>query len=321
MLQHPEDVAECTLQPLRRYPMDAAILFSDILVIAQALNIKVTMPGGVGILVPNPLAGPEEVATRVPTLDEITPEFINDKLGVVLESVKLIRSKMVEENISVPLIGFSGAPFTLMFYMIGGSSKKNKEAGMTWLNEHPDESRTLLKTLTKIIIEYMAGQVESGAHMLQLFEAMGMMLEEKEFYEFAMPCLGEIAVELKKRYPDVPLLVFSRGACYANEELSKLGFDVVTMDGDVNRTTARAVVDGRCGLQGNYDPRELIEDNGKTPETVRETTKALLEALGPQRLIANLGEGLGGKESPELVQVFIDTIHSESEAMIKEAAN
>lgn len=192
---------------------------------------------------------------------------------------------------------------------------------MTWLNEHPDESRTLLKTLTKIIIEYMAGQVESGAHMLQLFEAMGMMLEEKEFYEFAMPCLGEIAVELKKRYPDVPLLVFSRGACYANEELSKLGFDVVTMDGDVNRTTARAVVDGRCGLQGNYDPRELIEDNGKTPETVRETTKALLEALGPQRLIANLGEGLGGKESPELVQVFIDTIHSESEAMIKEAAN
>lgn len=214
MLQYPEDVAECTLQPLRRYPMDAAILFSDILVIAQALNIEVTMPGGVGILVPNPLAGPEEVATRVPALDEITPEFINDKLGVVLESVKLIRSKMVEENISVPLIGFSGAPFTLMFYMIGGSSKKNKEAGMTWLNEHPDESRTLLKTLTKIITEYMASQVESGAHMLQLFEAMGMMLEEKEFYEFAMPCLEEIAVELKNRYPDVPLLVFSRGAWY-----------------------------------------------------------------------------------------------------------
>lgn len=108
---------------------------------------------------------------------------------------------------------------------------------------------------------------------------------------------------------------------YANEELSKLGFDVVTMDGDVDRSTARAIVDGRCGLQGNYDPRELIEENEKTPETVRATAKALLEDLGPQRLIANLGEGLGGKESPELVKVFIDTIHSESEAMIKEAAN
>ncbi len=212
MLAHPEDVAECTLQPVRRYSMDAAILFSDILVIAEALNIEVTMPGGVGILVPNPLACPEEVATRVPTMDEITPAFIDDKLGVVLESVKLIRSKMTEENIDVPLIGFSGAPFTLMFYMIGGSSKKNKEAGMKWLNEHPDESRTLLNVLTKIIIEYMSAQVKSGAHMLQLFEAMGMMLEEKEFEEFALPCLEKIAIELKKRYPDVPLMVFARGA-------------------------------------------------------------------------------------------------------------
>ena len=212
MLSYPEDVAECTLQPLRRYSMDAAILFSDILVIAEALNIEVTMPGGVGILVPNPLAGPEEVATRVPKVEDITPAFINDKLGVVLESVKLIRSKMTEENIDVPLIGFSGAPFTLMFYMIGGSSKKNKEAGMKWLNEHPVESKQLLDVLTKIIIEYMSAQVESGAHMLQLFEAMGMMLEEKEFYDFAMPCLEKIGVELKKRYPDVPLMVFTRGA-------------------------------------------------------------------------------------------------------------
>lgn len=104
---------------------------------------------------------------------------------------------------------------------------------------------------------------------------------------------------------------------YANEKLSQLSFDVVTMDGDVDRSTARAVVGDRCGLQGNYDPRELIKENGKTPETVQETAKALLEELGPQRLIANLGEGLGGKESPELVQVFIDTIHSHSETMIK----
>ena len=192
--------------------MDAAILFSDILVIAEALGIEVTMPGGVGILVPNPLSGPEEVHTRIPKMEEITEEFIDETLGTVLESVKLIRSKMVEENISVPLIGFSGAPFTLMFYMIGGSSRKNKTAGMQWLNDHPDESRTLLDILTKIIIEYMSAQVRSGAHMLQLFEAMGMMLEEQEFEEFALPCLEKIAIELKARYPDVPLMVFSRGA-------------------------------------------------------------------------------------------------------------
>ena len=212
MLKYPEDVAECTLQPIRRYPLDAAILFSDILVIAQALSIEVTMPGGVGILVPNPLTGPEEVATRIPSLSEITPEFIQDKMGVILESIKLIRKKMKEENIDIPLIGFSGAPFTLMFYMIGGSSRKNLDIGKKWLNEYPEESQKLLDVLTNIITEYMSAQVESGAHMLQLFEAMGMMLEEKEFYEFAMPCLGKIATELKSRYPDVPLMIFTRGA-------------------------------------------------------------------------------------------------------------
>ncbi|GFH48324.1 hypothetical protein CTEN210_04800 [Chaetoceros tenuissimus] len=168
----------------------------------------------------------------------------------------------------------------------------------------------------------MSAQEEAGAHMLQLFEAMGMMLEEKEFYEFAMPCLEKIATELKSRYPDVPLMVFTRGACYANEKLSKMGFDVVTMDGDVDRSTARATVGDRCGLQGNYYAAELIEENGKTPETVKETAKALIDELGPQRLIANLGEGLGlgGKESTDLVQVFVDTIHEYSEAKIKESA-
>lgn len=318
MLKVPEDVAECTLQPCRRYPMDAAILFSDILVIAEALSIEVTMPGGVGILVPNPLAGPEEVATRIPSIDEITPAFIEDKMGVILDSVKLIRKKMAEEDISIPLIGFSGAPFTLMFYMIGGSSKKNLDIGMKWLNEYPEESQKLLDVLTNIIIEYMSAQVEAGAHMLQLFEAMGMMLEEKELYEFSVPCLEKIATELKRRYPDVPLLVFSRGACYANEKLSHMGFDVVTMDGSIDRSTARATVGDRCGLQGNYDPAELVEANGKTAETVQETAKQYIDDFGPQRLIANLGEGLGGKESTDLVKVFIDTIHDYSEQKIKE---
>jgi len=316
MISNPKDVAECTLQPLRRYPVDAAILFSDILVIAEALNIQVIMPGGVGIQVPNPILTPEEVDERIPSIDEITPDFVTEKLGVIMESIKLIRQKMKEEGFDIPLIGFSGAPFTLLFYMIGGSSRKNKDVGMKWLKEHPHASQKLLDILTKIITEYMAAQVEAGAHLLQLFEAMGMMLEEKEFEEFALPCLEKIATELKSRYPQVPIMVFSRGACFANEKLSTQGFDVVTIDGSVDRIEARKAVGDRCGLQGNYDPQELIEANGKTVETVRETARLMLEELGPQRLIANLGEGLGGKESPELVKAFVDAIHEESEAII-----
>jgi len=322
MLRYPEDVAECTLQPLRRYDVDAAILFSDILVIAEALNIEVTMPGGVGILIPCPLENPEDMENRLPSFDNVSAaDIVSTKLSHVMESVRLIRTKMAEEEISIPLIGFSAAPWTLLFYMVGGSSRRNNYAGMQWLKEHPAASRKLLDRLTDIVIEYMSAQVDNGAHMLQLFEAMGMMIDEENFYEFAMPCLEKIGLTLKERYPDIPLMVFSRGASFANEKLSQLTYDVVTLDGEVPRETARVVVGNRVSLQGNYNPCELIPDKEgtKTPETVRQTVIDMLVAFGPQKLIANLGEGLGGKESTELVKAFVDSVHEESEKLIVSA--
>lgn len=170
------------------------------------------MPGGVGIQIPNPLQNPEDMETRLPSSDISGKEIVKTKLEHVMESVRLIRTKMAEEGHSIPLIGFSAAPWTLLFYMVGGSSKKNTDAGMNWLENHPSESQALLDRLTDVVIEYMSAQVENGAHMLQLFEAMGMMIEEDKFYEFAMPCLEKISTTLKERYPDVPLMVFTRGA-------------------------------------------------------------------------------------------------------------
>jgi uroporphyrinogen decarboxylase len=204
-------------------------------------------------------------------------------------------------------------------------SKKNTDVGVKWLTEHTEASRKLLDLLTAIVIEYLAAQIDAGAHMLQVFEAMGMMIDDANFEKFALPCLERIAAELKARYPDVPLAVFCRGACQMNGVIAeKTSYDVITMDGSVDRTTARGAVGMDVTLQGNYNPAELIEDNGKTVDTVRETVKQMLTELGcgssTTRLIANLGEGLGGKESPVLVDAFVKAVHEESATMIAAAA-
>lgn len=184
------------------------------------------------------------------------------------------------------------------------------------MSEHPEASQTLLDLLTAVIIEYLSAQVQAGVHMLQIFEAMGMMIDDVNFERYAMPCLQQVASALHERHPTIPLMIFCRGACHMNDRLTNLGYHVITMDGSVDRSTARAAVGPNITLQGNYDPSELIVANGKTIDTVRDTVRTMLNELGPLRLIANLGEGLGGKESPDLVAAFVNAIHEESAAMI-----
>jgi uroporphyrinogen decarboxylase len=321
LLRSPRDVAECTLQPIRRYNLDAAILFSDILVVAEAFGIKVEMPGGVGILVPEPLSSPSQIAL-LPRVD------VKVKLAHVLESVSLIRTMLLEEGHDIPLIGFSAAPWTLMFYMVGGSSKKKQDIGEKWLVEYPAESAELLHRLTIVVIEYLSAQVEAGAHMLQVFEAMGMMITPASFEKYALPCMVEIATELKRRHPTIPLLVFPRGACYANPSLQAAGYDVVTLDCE---TSVRATRDAlaaaplsaggakAAAIQGNLDPVILRSKQGGNVAAVQAAARSLLLEAGTQNLIANLGEGLRGDEDPALVAALIDAIHNESVTMIKNA--
>jgi len=308
---------------VRRYDLDAAILFSDILVIAEAFGIEVTMPGGVGILVPKPLASPGEVESRLPkTVD------VKDKLSHVLEAVTLIRKSLKEEGRDIPLIGFSAAPWTLMFYMVGGSSKKNQELGEKWLLEHEAESQELLRRLTTVVIDYLSAQVEAGAHMLQVFEAMGMMITPASFEKFALPCMAEIAAELKRRHPDVPLMAFPRGACYANEWLQAAGYDCVTIDCDTSAGGTREALakaplgpgaSAPAAMQGNLDPAILRSKLGSDVAAVEAAARSLLQETGPQALIANLGEGLRGDEDPALVAALVDFVHSESASMIEAA--
>ncbi|RYH12584.1 uroporphyrinogen decarboxylase [archaeon] len=318
LLQHPRDVAECTMQPIRRYNLDAAILFSDILVVLQALGIDVDMPGGLGITVSSPLSSPSEVYTW-------QPKSINVKvkLGHIMEAIKLIKQEL---NNKVPLIGFSAAPWTLMYYLVGGSSKKNQQVASSWLQDHPQESTIVLDILTDVIIDYMSAQVDAGADMLQVFEAMGDFISEYNFYIWALPRLQRIRSAIKQRHPDIPVLVFPRGACYAIAALQEAGYDVVSIDTRTDRPGARSTLDASftsgkaaklASIQGNFDVALLEKDKaGNSVQHVQQAVEKMLRDLGTQRLIANLGEGLTGKEDPLLVQAFIDSVHHISEEMI-----
>jgi len=314
LLQDPKDVAEVTMQPLRRYGVDAAILFSDILVVAEALGIDVEMPGGKGILVPRPLESPGDLARL--EASTASADFVEQRLAHVLEAVRLILQTMSQEGMGdVPLIGFSAAPWTLFFYMVGGSSKKRTDAGEIWLKEHPEASKELMDLLSEVIIEYLSAQARNGCHVLQVFEAMGEHISPANLEQFAVPAMARIATALKERHPEVPLMVFPRGACYALPALQSAGFDVVTADcetdlEDAAQSLKAASKGGRvASLQGNFDPKWLRP--GSSVEDVEREVKVMLSKLqsGP-RLIANLGEGLNGQESPELVQAFVDAVHA-----------
>jgi len=279
------------------------------------------MPGGKGILVPEPLETPADLK-KLPSVEEAaTAAFVEDRLAHVLAAVRLIVETMSKEGFGDrPLIGFSAAPWTLFFYMVGGSSKKRTDAGETWLQQHEAASVELLSLLSKVVIEYLDAQVRAGAHVLQVFEAMGEHISKENFQKFALPAMTEIAKELKKRHPKVPLMVFPRGACYALPDLQSAGYNVVTADTTTDLADAVADLKAEAertggpvaNLQGNFDPKWLRSSEGSSADDVKREVEAMLSKLSPggPRLIANLGEGLNGKESTELVATFVDAIHA-----------
>jgi len=232
--------------------------------------------------------------------------LVESSLSHVIASVSLIVEKLEGR---IPLIGFSAAPWTLFYYMVGGSSKKGQEEGERWLAEYPEESARILDALEVVVIEYMSQQVEAGAHILQLFEAMGEFITPASFERAALPRMQNICAALKARHPDVPLMAFPRGASYALPALGECGFDVLTLDASADLASVRDDLPKVC-LQGAFDPARLIAANGATEESVAAEAAQMLDALGPQKLIANLREGLSGKEDPALVNAFVDAVHA-----------
>ncbi|KAJ1445913.1 Uroporphyrinogen decarboxylase [Pelagophyceae sp. CCMP2097] len=319
LLEDPKDVAEVTLQPLRRYAVDAAILFSDILVVPQALGVDVEMPGGKGIVVPRPCRTGAEASALAKLASKDPAALVKLKLKHVTDAVSKIRRKQLEEGLDCTLIGFSAAPWTLLYYTVGASSK-NKEPALAFMRDFPKEAQELLDGYCVLVEEYLSAQVDAGAHALQVFEAMAMTVDEQTFADVAMPRMRQLACNLKRRHPDVPLLVFARGVenpMRFNTDLASCGYDVVTIDTVADRRETRYGLGKTC-LQGNFDPKFLLASESSA-EKIREEVRTMFSGFGgPSNMIANLGEGLMGKEDQQLVDCFVDCVHDISAEMLRD---
>ncbi|CAN5606117.1 uroporphyrinogen decarboxylase [soil metagenome] len=295
----PKLACEVTLQPLRRFELDASIIFSDILVIPQAMGLEVQMIKGKGPHLPEPLRDGAD-------LDRLVVPDVKRDLGYVGEALTLTRHEIGGK---VPLIGFAGAPWTLMAYMIEGGGSKQFALCKSWLYADPVASHDLLDRITDAVIEYLAMQIEAGAQLLQVFDSHAGVLSPDAFATFVLPRLKRIASEIKRRYPEIPLIVFARGAHYALDDLAETDYDVIGLDETMPLTDARGIVAGRKAVQGNLDPGVLYA----APEDIQSHTHRMMDALNgevsPVGFIANLGHGMQPGHTPEGLQAFVDAVH------------
>lgn len=252
--RHPQLATEVTMQPLRRFKLDGSIIFSDILVIPQALGLVVEMHAGVGPVFPEPLVTPAD-------LGRLTPDGAIDRLRYVGEAITLMRHRL---NGLVPLIGFTGAPWTLLGYMIEGGGSKTMSKAKHWLQAHPTESAGLLELLTDLIVEYFVMQVQAGAQLLQIFESSADHLTPEEYARWSLPYCKAIRDRLNERLAalkvdTVPVVLFAKGGGHALRAQADCGFEVIGVDYTVSAAEARAAVGPDVTLQGNLHPLDLYK--------------------------------------------------------------
>jgi len=298
--QTPELACEVTLQPIRRFDLDASIIFSDILVIPQALGMTVEMVKGKGPHFPQPLVDPTDLDRLDKTVD------VRKRLDYVMKAITLTRHSL---DGKVPLIGFSGAPWTLMSYMIEGGGSTTQSKAKRWLYEHPEASTTLLNILTNVVIDYLVAQAQSGAQLLQVFESHAGILGPGLFTKFALPCLRRIAKEVKERLKTkaVPMVVFAKDAHFALEAISDSGYEIMGLDWTVPPAEGRRRTN--ITLQGNLDPCALYAPKAE----LWNLTEEMLRGFGTQKLIANLGHGIYPDMDPNSVTEFVHAVHAISE--------
>jgi uroporphyrinogen decarboxylase len=294
MVATPELATEVTLQPVDLLGVDAAIIFSDILVIPAAMGMHLTVEDGIGPRFPDPLRSPSDFER----LRDFTPE---EGLGHVLEALRLTRSALAGR---VPLIGFAGAPWTIMSYMVEGTGSKSFSMAKRLLVEDPTRAHALLDRLAHAVGGFLVAQAKAGAQAVQLFDSWSGALGPRDFREFALPYLGRAARLAKTA--GVPVIAFCPGSGWALEEIAAAsGADVIGVDWQTDAGEARRRLPAsQVALQGNLDPSWLYAP----PPMIRERTHRMLDQFGGRGHIANLGHGILPDVPVGHAQAFIDAV-------------
>ena len=303
LCKNPELACEVTMQPLRRFPIDAAILFSDILTVPDAMGLGLYFTAGEGPAFERPVRSAADV-TRLGVLD---PEA---ELGYVMDAVRTIRREL---DGKVPLIGFSGSPWTLATYMVEGSGSKNYSHIKGMLYDSPATLHALLAVLAGSVVEYLNAQIRAGAQAVMVFDTWGGVLSPANYREFSLRYLQQIVDGLLREHDGrrVPVTLFTKNGGAWLDVMAETGCDALGVDWTTDLATARAATGGKVALQGNMDPGALYA----SPERIREEVRKVLDSYGAGHgHIMNLGHGITPDVKPEHAGAFFAAVHELSPA-------
>ena len=294
MIRTPALATQVTLLPIEDLGADAAIIFSDILVIPEAMGFPYKMEEGRGPYFEQYLQCTEDV-------EQLRPVVAEESLGYVLETVRLTRRALPAH---VPLIGFSGAPWTLLAYLLEGSGSKTYSRARSFLYQQPEAAHTALQRISAAVVNYLCAQVRSGADCLQLFDTLAEQLPPALYTEFGLPYLRQIATAVQAQGCG-PLMVFAKGAGYALKALTELPCEALSIDWMTPMSIARQAANGKV-LQGNFDPALLYAPR----QRIATETQALLRKMEGHPYIANLGHGLYPDTPEDNVRFWMDCVKS-----------
>jgi uroporphyrinogen decarboxylase len=292
----PELACEVTLQPLERFDLDAAILFSDILTIPDAMGLGLHFIEGEGPKFHRPIQ-------TLAQIDALKALDIPTDLGYVTDAIRLIKHELADK---VPLIGFSGSPWTLACYMIEGGPSKQFAQIKRWLYGEPDGLHRLLAHLTQSITAYLQAQINAGVDVIMLFDSWGGILSTPAYQAFSLSYLQTIIQNLKTT-TDIPIILFTKGGSLWLESLAESGAHALGLDWTIDLTQARARVGQNIALQGNLDPCVLLSN----PAAIKQETQRILDQTSSQTpgFIFNLGHGILPQTPPEHVQALVEQVH------------